>query len=709
MTVDNTDYSRLGDPSLLHRIDQLFACNVGDYIDLPQLVVVGDQSSGKSSVLEGLTKLPFPRQSGLCTRFATQITFRRAATKMIVVSIIPHAHASPEHANKMKGWAIEVQKLDAKTFEKIMEEVHEVMELSDHQTESSNIRRTFSNDVLRLEIAGPDEDHMSVIDVPGIFKNTTPGKTTKHDIDMVREMVLGYMQNPRSVMLTVVPANVDIATQEIVEMARELDPDYDRTLGVLTKPDLVDKGAENDIVDIIGGKGPGSRVQWSVVRNPGQQELQSQNTDRHLEASFFRDVRPWNTLDKDRVGIAALRTRLQEVHTCHTRREFPKVKSEIGKRLKVSREALRTLGAERDTPEKQSRFLLDIVKRFQDLISLALTTNYGADDLFDEHPELRIATEIVRRNTIFSEQMEKLGQEYWFNSKDEPRKESIPESGLPLRSPLEELEFFGEETAKKSSANDKFNVRISSDPAELDDILHDQEAIPAPSSNIHKWLEATYTNSCGFELGTFDPNLLSTIMKRQTTKWTSLALGYVSDTVAIVHTFILTAMPSLCADERVRTNLLSNIMDDLIERYRMALEQVSFLLQVERVGTPMTQNHYFNDNICTHGTVVRLEDIVHHNPMSNTRHTVQDIHDILESYYKVARKRFVDNVCMQATDYHLITGPNTPLKLLSPAYILDLADHQLEDIAGEDPGLKRKRKQLKKEIDELEKGRKILL
>jgi hypothetical protein len=112
---------------------------------------------------------------------------------------------------------------------------------------------------------------------------------------------------------------------------------------------------------------------------------------------------------------------------------------------------------------------------------------------------------------------------------------------------------------------------------------------------------------------------------------------------------------------------------------------------------------------CTHGRVVRFNDIVHHHPMSNTRHTVHDIHDILESYYKVARKRFVDNVCMQATDYHLVTGPNTPLKLLSPSYILNLAEHQLEDIAGEDPSLKRKRKQLKKEIDDLQQGRKILL
>ena len=77
MADSNASASNLADPILLNKIDKLFECGVGDYIDLPQLVVVGDQSSGKSSVLEGLTNLPFPRDSGLCTRFATQITFRR--------------------------------------------------------------------------------------------------------------------------------------------------------------------------------------------------------------------------------------------------------------------------------------------------------------------------------------------------------------------------------------------------------------------------------------------------------------------------------------------------------------------------------------------------------------------------------------------------------------------------------------------------------
>ena len=114
----------LADPVLLNKIDKMFACGVGDYIALPQLVAVGDQSSGKSSVLEGLTDLPFPRDSGLCTRFATQITFRRAQNASISVSILPARNASEEHATIVKEWGKPgLASLDAGAFAKIMEEV----------------------------------------------------------------------------------------------------------------------------------------------------------------------------------------------------------------------------------------------------------------------------------------------------------------------------------------------------------------------------------------------------------------------------------------------------------------------------------------------------------------------------------------------------------------------------------------------------------
>lgn len=117
----------LGDPVLLDKIDRLLACNLGEYVNLPQLVVVGDQSSGKSSVLEGLTKLPFPRDSGLCTRFATQIIFRwiRADTKRtITASIISASDEDPEHISRLAAWrGANMESLDSESFAGTMREV----------------------------------------------------------------------------------------------------------------------------------------------------------------------------------------------------------------------------------------------------------------------------------------------------------------------------------------------------------------------------------------------------------------------------------------------------------------------------------------------------------------------------------------------------------------------------------------------------------
>lgn len=186
--------------------------------------------------------------------------------------------------------------------------------------------KTFSEDVLRLEISGPDQDHLSVIDIPGIFKRTTSGVTTKDDMQMVKSMVQGYMENPRSVILAVIPANVDIATQEILEMADEFDKQGERTLGVITKPDLVDKGAENAVMDLVEGRKHQLTLGWHLIRNPGQQESSDPTTNRHaLEVTFFNSRAPYNALDKDKVGIPSLKLRLQEILTTHTRREFPKV------------------------------------------------------------------------------------------------------------------------------------------------------------------------------------------------------------------------------------------------------------------------------------------------------------------------------------------------------------------------------------------------
>lgn len=222
-------------------------------------------------------------------------------------------------------------------------------------------RKSFANDVLRIERYGPEEEHLSVIDVPGIFRSPTEGITTNGDIEMVKSMVLNYMKNARSVILAVVPANTDVATQEILQLAQPYDPHGRRTLGVLTKPDLVDEGAEQDVIKIISGKSNKLALGWCIVRNPGQKDLNNVITqeERHArEKDFFRTKHPWTKVAKDKAGIEALRSRLVEILGEMVQREFLQVKLEIGHSLQTMRKDLASLGPARESRNQQHSFLL---------------------------------------------------------------------------------------------------------------------------------------------------------------------------------------------------------------------------------------------------------------------------------------------------------------------------------------------------------------
>ncbi len=88
-------------------------------------MVVGDQSSGKSSVLESLTNIPFPRNLELCTRYATQITSRRESVLNVKVAIIPGPHATDDHRRQLDGYCPileSMEKLRAE-FPQILEQV----------------------------------------------------------------------------------------------------------------------------------------------------------------------------------------------------------------------------------------------------------------------------------------------------------------------------------------------------------------------------------------------------------------------------------------------------------------------------------------------------------------------------------------------------------------------------------------------------------
>lgn len=122
----------LANQLLLDKIDALRELRLGSLVSLPQLVVVGDQSSGKSSVLESLTGFSFPRATGLCTRYATQITCRReaeavagAGKRRVEVSIIPRPGAHDALKARLRAFRRSVEDLDGNQLAGIFEEVRE--------------------------------------------------------------------------------------------------------------------------------------------------------------------------------------------------------------------------------------------------------------------------------------------------------------------------------------------------------------------------------------------------------------------------------------------------------------------------------------------------------------------------------------------------------------------------------------------------------
>jgi GTPase SAR1 family protein len=182
-------------------------------------VVVGDQSSGKSSVLESLTGFAFPQGAGLCTRYATQISCRRTPEQSVTISIIPGPNADATRIEKLRGFRLTCKTLENVALENVFAEANRYMGIIMSNDDTDPELRAFSEDVLKVETNGPEQEHFTVIDVPGIFRVPNPSLTTASDVELVRNMVKKYMLNSRTVVLAVLPSNVDISTQEILKMA----------------------------------------------------------------------------------------------------------------------------------------------------------------------------------------------------------------------------------------------------------------------------------------------------------------------------------------------------------------------------------------------------------------------------------------------------------------------------------------------------------
>lgn len=202
---------------VLDTVSQVRKCGLDSILSLPQIVVCGDQSAGKSSVLEALTEIPFPRNDNLCTRFATEISLRREPVTSLTIRVIPDGARPQGEQDAMKAFSESIT--DFKDLPAIMDNAMRVMGISNADGSGS----AFAKDTLSIEIQGPDRPQLTLVDIPGLIQTSTKG-VSEADVATVAEITDSYIEQPRTICLAVVAATNDAANQPILQRVRKFDP-----------------------------------------------------------------------------------------------------------------------------------------------------------------------------------------------------------------------------------------------------------------------------------------------------------------------------------------------------------------------------------------------------------------------------------------------------------------------------------------------------
>lgn len=212
-----------GQVELFNAIDKLRNHDACRKAGLPQLIVCGDQSSGKSSVLEGLTGLRFPTKDGLCTTFATELVIRRESYTRLSSTIKPGPNRSPAEKQHLLEFRPSFSSPDQ--ISTLIDDAKSYMSMG-----SARPANAFSEDVLQIEIVGPTRANLALVDLPGLIHTYNDGQTAR-DINFVHKLVTDYMKEERSIILAVVSAKSERASQQILQYMKNIDEAGVRTLG----------------------------------------------------------------------------------------------------------------------------------------------------------------------------------------------------------------------------------------------------------------------------------------------------------------------------------------------------------------------------------------------------------------------------------------------------------------------------------------------
>ncbi|KAK4998245.1 hypothetical protein LTR66_002487 [Elasticomyces elasticus] len=494
----------------LEQIAALRARRIGDHVNLPQLAVCGDQSAGKSSVLEGLTGLPFPRQDDVCTKLATEIILQYSdGEQRITATVLPAPSRSDSSKASLRAYMRQLA-----DFEELPTAIAETGLLMGIRGFGDIAQGpAFAEDIFRIEVSGPTGLHLTVVDLPGLI-SVANEEQTEDDVGMVQKLVDTYITNPRTIILAVVPAKNDIANQGIIQKSRRVDKAGQRTVGIITKPDLMNAGTEKRIALLAKNQDTTKlKLGYFLVKTPTPTEIAAGVTEvqrQRNEKRYFESC-PWKepALDGDRVGIIALRSYLQNLLDQHKECELPKVREEIRSLLASTELEIAALGEGRPTVGYIRLFLSQLAVRFHSLTTSALDGTYHeADPVFfdesdvDNHPA-RLPAHLHRLNTAFSVYMRESGE----------KRKIVSHRSIDG--------FVAEDGPEAASENS------------LDGVPEEGQLL-VTAAGMEEWVMDIYVTNRGKEhLGDYNHGLLSEMFHIQSSRWYDIARRRGDDTKAM--------------------------------------------------------------------------------------------------------------------------------------------------------------------------------
>lgn len=618
--------------------------------------------------------------------------------------------------------------------------------------DASTTGSVFTDDVLKIEICSPKEDYLTIIDVPGIFR-TAQGATTDRDIALVRKMVESHIRDPRTIILAVLPANVDFATQEILALAEKHDPEGERTLGVLTKPDLIlEDSGKNAVCNLVLGKRKKLRLGYYLVCNRGPDGDNRSMGQREL---MFNE-KPWDSLPRERLGRDALKITLSSLLAGLTRSVFGTLRNEIQKELEKAVMQLDGLGSRRESEQEQRIFLSSIAGKFQALVTAARFGNYSQDNAFEEDPDLRLCTSILNLADEIVGKFSEIGHVYEFEAdKGDQKKDKREHEGdggndgeaeyeegkiyvakpspMSLSPKEEEIDSDPEAVSRPRtpvSLSTSSGLGLTAFDDDISDLLFDLPDYGPPQSGITDWIAEFHKKYRGPELISPSPAILGNVFKEQSSRWGAIGQHFVSCCVRAVHIFIRRALALLCPSPTLATDLWYSISDEVLLRYKASLDKAAYLSCLERSLVPYTLNSLFNADLAKSSVdrncdrlkpakvgkrgfdpntlIIRPEALRRLAENEDTSHNVHKIHDALKAYYKIASQRFQDNLYMQAVNHGLVNGEATPLGVFSQEWVIGLSVGQLDELVGDSARTRAQRREVEGRKADLEKAVAIL-